>query len=67
MKITKEITAGGESLIRIRSTDYESLGEIEKSYWEKGYITLMHIDSREGLEAVLSEKDEAPKFSPIFA
>lgn len=67
MKITKEITARGENLVRVRSTDYESLAEIEKRYWEEGYITLMHIDSREGWEAVLSEREEAPKFSPIFA
>ena len=67
MKITKEITARGENLIRVRSTDYESLAEIEKRYWEEGYITLMHIDSRYGWEAVLSKESEAFKFSPIFA
>ena len=67
MKITKEITKNGETLIRIRDNDQSAVAETEKVYWEKGYITLMHIDSRYGWEAVLSEREEAPKFSPIFA
>ncbi len=67
MKITKEITKIGETLIRIRDDDQNAVAEAEKVYWEEGYITLMHIDSRYGWEAVLSKESEAFKFSPIFA
>ncbi len=67
MKITKEITEIGETLIRIRDDDQNAVAEAEKVYWEEGYITLMHIDSRYGWEAVLSKESEAFKFSPIFA